>query len=256
MEYNYHTHTPLCGHATGEMREYIEKAIEGGIKRLGFSDHSVQFYDGGYVSGMRMRPDQAEGYVREVKRLSEEYRSEIDVFVGFEAEYFPSIFPRLRQFCRDNGVDYLIMGQHCLTCEPTSPLWGGSGTSDPAFLTLYVDELLEGLSTGSFTYVCHPDMFRFTGDDETYKREITRLCKGANALGIPFEINLLGLRDGRHYPCDKFFTIASENGCSFVIGCDAHSPESLVDKRGPALAAEFMARNGISAAIEPILRKI
>ena len=84
MEYNYHTHTPLCGHATGEMREYIEKAIEGGIKRLGFSDHSVQFYDGGYVSGMRMRPDQAEGYVREVKRLSEEYRSEIDIFVGFD----------------------------------------------------------------------------------------------------------------------------------------------------------------------------
>ena len=256
MEYNYHTHTPLCNHASGELREYIEKAIEGGIKRLGFADHSVQFFDDGYVSGMRMKPEQAEWYVREVKRLAEEYRSDIDVFVGFEAEYFPAIFPRLRQFCRDNGVDYLIMGQHCLTNEATTPLWGGCGTSDPALLTLYVDELLEGISTGSYTYICHPDMFIFRGDDGFYNEEITRLCKGANALGIPFEINLLGLRDGRHYPSDKFFKIAADNGCSFVIGCDAHVPDSLLDKRGPSLALELMARNGIKEIIEPILRKI
>lgn len=256
MKVNYHTHTALCRHASGEMKDYVEKAIEAGIEKLGFSDHAVQFYDGDFVSGMRMRPDQAEWYVKEAKRLSEEYKNDIQIFVGFEAEYFPSVFHRLQSFCRDFGVDYLIMGQHCLTYEPTTVHWSGWGTSDPALLKTYVDEVLEGLSTGSFTYLCHPDMFGFSGDEDVYDEECTRLCKGANSYGIPIEINLLGLRDGRHYPCDKFFKIASENGCSFVLGCDAHDPSSLTDAKGPSLAREFMARNGIKEIIEPKLRKI
>ncbi len=256
LKVNYHTHTALCRHATGEMKDYVEKAIEAGIKKLGFADHAVQFYDGDFVSGIRMRPDQAEWYVKEAKRLSEEYKNDIQIYVGFEAEYFPSIFHRLQSFCRDNGVDYLIMGQHCLTYEPTTELWGGAGTSNPALLKKYVDEVLEGLSTGSFTYICHPDMFRFTGDDDVYNEEFTRLCKGAKSYGVPLEINLLGLRHNRHYPTDRLFSLAQKEGCSFIIGCDSHSPETLIDKKGPALAEEFVARNKITLLSDIELKKL
>lgn len=37
---NYHTHTWRCNHAVGTEREYVERAIEGGLKILGFSDHT------------------------------------------------------------------------------------------------------------------------------------------------------------------------------------------------------------------------
>ena len=37
---NYHTHTKRCHHACGEDREYVEAAIESGLKILGFSDHT------------------------------------------------------------------------------------------------------------------------------------------------------------------------------------------------------------------------
>ncbi len=37
---NYHTHTKRCRHAVGEDREYVEAAIEAGLKVLGFSDHT------------------------------------------------------------------------------------------------------------------------------------------------------------------------------------------------------------------------
>ena len=39
MDYNLHTHTYRCSHATGTEREYIEAAISAGIKIMGFSDH-------------------------------------------------------------------------------------------------------------------------------------------------------------------------------------------------------------------------
>ena len=54
---NYHTHTWRCMHATGTEREYIENAIRGGLKILGFSDHTPMKYPGGYESKAKMRPD-------------------------------------------------------------------------------------------------------------------------------------------------------------------------------------------------------
>jgi histidinol-phosphatase (PHP family) len=99
-------------------------------------------------------------------------------------------------------------------------------------------------------------MFKFTRDDEIYNAEFTRLCDGLKVLDIPLEINLLGIRDNRHYPSDKFFSLAASRGCSFVLGCDAHEPEALLDQSAPAKALEFMKANGISGFIEPTLRRI
>ena len=37
---DYHMHTPLCHHATGEPTEYAARAVELGIPEIGFSEHS------------------------------------------------------------------------------------------------------------------------------------------------------------------------------------------------------------------------
>ena len=243
---NYHTHTPLCNHAVGDMREYIEAAIESGIKKLGFSDHSPQFFDDGFVSHIRMLPSEAEGYVRSVRLLAEEYKSDIEIFVGFEAEYFPSIFDRLQAFCRDYGVDYLIMGQHTLTTERMN-IWASTPREDKSILTRYVDEVLEGMLTGSFSCLCHPDVLHYTGDDEEfYLSESRRLCEGAKALGIPLEINMLGLMTSRHYPSDRFFSIAKTVGNDFIVGVDAHEPSSLTNHVDTPKLKDFLSRNGIT----------
>ena len=60
---NYHNHTYRCNHADGEEREYIEKAIESGIKTLGFSDHAPMPLTDGHYSGFRMTLDQFPDYM-------------------------------------------------------------------------------------------------------------------------------------------------------------------------------------------------
>lgn len=253
---NYHTHTPLCHHACGSVREYIEAAIKGGTKKLGFSDHAPQFYSGGFVSFMRMEPSDAYGYVSEIRKTAEEYKSDIEVFVGFEAEYFPALFPQLQSFCRELGIDYLIMGQHYLTNE-TENIWSSARRTDKSVLTHYVDEVLEGLLTGSFSYLCHPDLLNYTGDDEEfYISENRRLCEGARKLGIPLEINILGLLDGRHYPSDRFYKIAKSVGNDMILGVDAHEPSELYEHVGNAKLADFLSRNGITPLDDITLRKI
>ena len=51
---NYHTHTARCGHAAGTEDEYVQQAIQSGLKILGFSDHTPYWFAGEYYSRMRM----------------------------------------------------------------------------------------------------------------------------------------------------------------------------------------------------------
>ena len=78
INYNYHTHTTLCGHATGEMAEYVQHAIENGIIRMGFSDHVPYPFDDESGKGTRMRSAEANGYVADIRRLRELYKNKID----------------------------------------------------------------------------------------------------------------------------------------------------------------------------------
>ena len=121
-------------------------------------------------------------------------------------------------------------------------------------LTDYVDQVLEGLATGVFTYLAHPDVIRFTGDEAFYRAEMTRLCQGAKAMAIPLEINMLGLGGGRAFPYEPFWDIAAACGCHAVIGCDAHFPAMLHDAVVLARARDLADRHGIPVDERILLR--
>ena len=36
---DYHSHNRRCGHATGEIEDYVKVAIEKNLKEIGISDH-------------------------------------------------------------------------------------------------------------------------------------------------------------------------------------------------------------------------
>lgn len=54
MNYNYHTHTFRCRHATGTPKDYIKYAIDGGIEYMGFSDHVPFVFPDGFQSHYRI----------------------------------------------------------------------------------------------------------------------------------------------------------------------------------------------------------
>lgn len=95
---NFHTHTTRCNHAAGEDRQYVEEAIKGGLKVLGFSDHSPYFFSGDYYSTFRMKREQVPGYVDSILALKKEYKDDIKIKLGFETEYYPKYFDKLLEF--------------------------------------------------------------------------------------------------------------------------------------------------------------
>ena len=102
---NYHAHTWRCQHAYDTEREYIEAAIEMGIKEFGFSDHVPCPFRDGYVSGIRMTMEQAPEYVASIRNLAAEYKNDIKIYVGFEAEYIPEYYEEQMRLFRNLGCD-------------------------------------------------------------------------------------------------------------------------------------------------------
>ena len=114
---NYHTHTKRCHHAVGEDEDYVRSAVKTGYDVLGFSDHAPYYYENGYLSYYKMHPDEAEEYAKSIFALREKYRDKIQIHMGFEAEYYPEIFPEALKLWKRVGAEYVILGQHFIANE-------------------------------------------------------------------------------------------------------------------------------------------
>ena len=173
LKANYHAHTWRCQHAYDTEREYIEAAISMGIEIFGFSDHVPCPYQDGYVSNIRMTMKQAPEYVETIRRLEAEYRDQIKIYAGFEAEYVPEFYEEQMRMFRNLGCDYMIMGQHFLGSEEKGP-YTGTETEDESRIRRYVDLVIEGMKTGSYAYLAHPDLMNGfgirLGDDPVVQR--------------------------------------------------------------------------------------
>ncbi len=251
MRTNFHTHTARCNHADGTDREYVEAAIRSGIQVLGFSDHTPYpaFPDPSYYSYFRMRPEQTQEYCNSILRLKEEYKADIDIRLGFEAEYYPEMFEDLLAFLKDYPYEYLILGQHCVGKEYTNNWWSSHRTTDADILKKYVNQTIEGMQTGAFGYLCHPDLIHFKGDDAVYLNEMKRICETALDLDMPLECNMLGFRDKRNYPDPRFFRLAAQYGCKVILGMDAHSPTAFSNPANDGIE-QFLADCGVTNIVE------
>lgn len=224
---NYHTHTWRCNHATGREEEYVRNALDRNFEILGFSDHTPQFFPGDYYSHFRMRPEQLNDYCETIRLLQKKYADRIAIPLGLEVEYYPDLFPELLPVLQDAGIEYMLLGQHFVGNE-VNEHYSGSATADEMILKRYCQQAMDAMQTGLFTYLAHPDLLHFKGEDAIYRHHMRQLCQEAKNCNIPLELNMLGSWSGRHYPRSLFWELAAEENCDVILGCDAHAPDHLM----------------------------
>ena len=248
MKASYHTHTYRCHHAFGSEEEYIIKAIAEGVKILGFADHAPMPYKDGYVSCYKMRPEETGEYFSVLSSLREKYKNEIEIKIGFETEYYPSLWKSSLEFWRQYPVDYFILGQHFVP-EEQNGFHSAAKTTEKKRLTDYVNAVISGMNTGIITYLAHPDIINYAGEDkEFYLSEMRRIIFEAKRLDMPLEYNLLGMSEGRSYPNPVFWEEVASLGAKVVVGCDSHSPTRVADRGEIEEAYRFLR----SLSIEPL----
>jgi histidinol-phosphatase (PHP family) len=222
---NFHTHTTRCGHASGEDREYVEAAIKAGIKHLGFSDHSPYPTNKDFVSGMRIKLNETDGYFDSIMSLRKEYANDICIYAGVEAEYFPEHFEKLCDFLKDYPLDYMILGNHFVDDEQHG-FYLGSPFTDVEPVNKYTKNVITAIKSGKFAYVAHPDLPNYVGEDsdEVLSKSLYEICNVAKEHNTPLEVNVLGYTRHAQYPSERFLKIAKEVGNDVILGIDAHSP--------------------------------
>lgn len=236
MKANYHTHTARCQHAMGRDEDFVLAALDAGFDVLGFADHAPWPFGGGFVSPIRMHPDDFADYVQSVRCLRQRYAGQIDIRLGLESEYFPRYHDHLLRM-RDQGVSYYILGQHYADSEEENEYIGIECQTDEGVLR-YAESTVEAMRTGLFCYVAHPDLFmRHRRDDEfnaACEQAADMICQAAREMHMPIEYNLLGLQTqlrgfSRGYPSTPFWDYIKKYDNTVILGVDAHEPQHLAD---------------------------
>lgn len=237
MKANYHTHTYRCHHASGRDEEYVLEAIKGGIKVLGFSDHTPWKYNSDYVATMRMKLDEFDDYYQSISALREKYKDQIKILIGVEAEYYPRYMDWFTKWIKDVKLDYCILGNHFRESDEFKEYYGRICMTDEG-LEDYYKSSMEAMDYKCYSYFAHPDLYMRKRKEFTQRdREIAyAICRKAKELDIILEYNLEGAIAYREpgeigYPCLEFWKIAAEVGNRTIIGIDAHDPKSLSDTK-------------------------
>jgi len=259
---NYHTHTWRCHHATGDVADYCEAARAAGMRVLGMSDHTP--LPDGRWSGVRMPLEQLDDYLEDIERARAEF-PELVILKALECEYIPEFESFYREeLLGRRGLDYLVGGAHAF---PLGGEWRnmyGQMTS-PEALRAYADYLIEGMESGLFAFIAHPDLFghdylTWDADAEACSRDI---LAAAADLAVPLEINGYGMRkrlveapDGPRlaYPWEPFWRLAAEYDIRVLGNSDAHRPEDVAANIADGIA--LAERLGLALADMSHLRPV
>ena len=251
MTYNFHTHTKRCGHATGEAENYVLRAIENNITEMGFSEHIPHRFPDGHESYFRLPLSEVKDYFDEINFLREKYKKQINIKIGFEMEYYPAYFDEMRKNAKAFGAEYLILGQHFIYSEVDDGVATVRKSESVEDLNEYVNCVVAGIKSGVFSYVAHPDIFGFVGDDKIYYEKMKQICIASKEYNVPLEINFLGIRNKRNYPYDKFWEIAGEIKCPVTFGFDAHDEDSAYDGDSLIKAKELVEKYSLNYIGKP-----
>ena len=234
---NFHSHTELCRHAVGLPVDYVKQAEREGCTALGVSDHCPYPESFGDTwQHVRMSVEEVPLYLESIRQAKEQ--ASFPIYTGYECEWdrnFASWYcSDLREKC---GADYLVLGSHWLV-NGSERIWAGNlGTV--ANLHAYVDQTIEGMASGAFAFLAHPDLFMAGWKEWDQETEacLKAILDAAVDLNLPLEVNGLGLsrepnetsRGMRcQYPYVEFWEMVAQTKCRVICNSDAHKPQDIL----------------------------
>ncbi|MDA8236009.1 MAG: histidinol-phosphatase HisJ family protein [Clostridia bacterium] len=235
MLVDYHIHTELCGHAQGDMEEYVQAAIDRGLVEMGFNDHLPMYFRpvAQRDATIAMAEEEVPGYLERVRQLAQTY-PEIKIKAGMEADYIPGVEPQLKEILARYQLDYVYGSIHFLD---------GWGFDDSRFLDgynkwdiselygFYFNTLQKAAASGLFDVLGHPDLIKKFGyrPPQPLDALLEETVRSIGSSGVAIELNTAGWRvkAQEQYPSVRFLEFCHHYGVPVTLGSDAHKPEQV-----------------------------
>lgn len=238
LKFDFHTHNRRCGHAKGEIRDYIEAAIDNGLSMIGIADHSPYFSseeDQPYPH-IAMGISEFQDYVTEVLRLKEEYKGKIEVLLGVESDFFPEKTEIYRRNFDKYPFDYIIGSVHEVGGINIfkKERWDGLSTAQKLQTKeTYYRLIAQSSRSGMFQILGHIDAMKgfYPSFSSIQTDAVEQTLKVISEYELVIEVNTSGKTKscGGWYPADDILERALYYGVRVTFGSDAHDPERVGD---------------------------
>lgn len=249
----YHCHNQRCGHALGEIEEYVKVAIEKDFIDIGITDHlpleviidDPQFKD--IIKRASMAVKEFSNYIAEIKRLKEKYKNKINVRISTEINFATPGRALTRQkemlepFMDD--FDYLLGAIHDIKWHNSPVIIMDPREGSEALATYgmekinleYINKLLKLVETNFFDVIAHFDNQRVLMRpirpeySENTWQQLLNLLDKIKTKGMAIEINTSGTLKGidSQFPEDAIVKESIQRNIPLILGSDAHSPEYI-----------------------------
>ena len=228
---DYHIHTPLCGHAGGEVAQYVRQGRELGMPEMGFADHLPLFHLEDPT--LTMCHEDLPVYVKQVGEL-QAANPDFPIRLGIEADYIEEHLDDVAAVLARYEFDYVYGSVHFI---------GGWGFDHPRFkfeferrdinevYEIYFGLVMDAARTGLFDVMTHLDVVKKYGHRPT--KDLSGLYHEVGRTlaisDVAIELNSSGLRKpvGEIYPSLELLKIMNEHGVPITFGSDSHKPAQV-----------------------------
>lgn len=235
MLVDYHVHTSRCGHARGEMHEYVQHAASLELDEIGFSDHYFLYHLPPERRDPCLAMDESDldGYFGEISSLQANSPA-LSIRAGLEVDYIPGWEGYLRQKLRALPLDYVygsvhFVGDWDLTDSRQAARFSVARLED--LYREYFGLVAAAAGSGLYDIIGHADAVKKFGHrpacslDGMYRHLAAALGRAGSCL----EINTAGLRAPVQevYPAPALLWHCRRQEVAITFGCDAHSPDDV-----------------------------
>ena len=236
-----HMHSKLCGHAVGEMHEYIERGIELGLEAVGFSFHLPVVIPVDYK--VNLSRHELDIVVGEVGRLRDAYGGDIAVLLGGEADYLPGQEDEVAALAQAYPLDHLLGSVHFIGRWPFDAPGQAARYADWDLRDLYATYfrlVVDAMETALFDIMAHIDLVKKWGHrpEGGWADILEEVCMAAQRRGVCVELNTAGIDKpvGEPYASAEVLAALFAHGVPITFGSDAHAPEQVARYFGQAAA--------------------
>lgn len=231
---NFHTHTNYCD-GKDSPEDIVIAALEKGFVTIGFSGHGYTPYD------LRYCMQDTEGYIKEIRRLQEKYRNDIEIYLGVEEDAFAPVdrarfdyvigslhyvYANDKFLPVDSSLDYFV---NCLNAFDNDII---------SFATAYYESFCRYISARKPDIVGHFDLITKFDEqnsslligDEKYNELAEKYIYEAAKTGCVFEVNTGAMARGLRttpFPASNLLYILKKLDANIILSSDSHCIDTL-----------------------------
>jgi len=236
MLVDYHVHSKMCGHAEGEMEEYVKQGIKKGLGEIGFNEHFpiLHLEDKEFSLRLAMSIDEFPIYMEHVQRLQKEFKKHISIKLGCEIDYLHGKMGKIIDTINKYDFDYLYGSVHFLDDWMIDHPDHKSRFENQDLHKVYKDYFSlveEAAESKLFDCISHIDVIKKFGyrPDKDLTSIYEQTARTLKRTDVCIEVNTSGLYKpvGEIYPAEELLKICCKYEIPVTLGSDAHKPEHV-----------------------------